>query len=45
MLELLRGLVRADHRLLVLVTHSVEAARYADRVLRIEGGLLEEGVA
>ena len=42
-LALLRRMVARDGRLLLMATHSEEAAGYGDRVLRIEGGSIHEG--
>jgi putative ABC transport system ATP-binding protein len=41
-LDLFERLVRGNGTTLVLVTHSVEVARSADRVLTIRDGLLVE---
>lgn len=41
-LELLRGLTRANQSTVVMATHSLEAARYADRVLQLVGGRVIE---
>lgn len=41
-LELLRGLTRANQSTVVMATHSLEAAGYADRVLRLVGGKVVE---
>ncbi len=39
-LQLLDGLTRQSGKNLILVTHSVEAANYADRVLKLQDGEL-----
>ena len=44
-LELLADVVRAQGRLLLLVTHSLDAAGYADRIIHIEDGRLRESSA
>jgi putative ABC transport system ATP-binding protein len=44
-LELLLGLARDGRRSVILVTHSREVARAADRVLVLESGRLVEGAA
>ncbi|MGD9600882.1 MAG: ABC transporter ATP-binding protein [Gammaproteobacteria bacterium] len=42
-LTLFRGLIRRHGATVVMATHSLEAARYADRVLRLVDGHLVEG--
>ena len=44
-MELLNRLTRANGKNLFLVTHSLEAAAYADRRLRMHEGHLEEAAA
>lgn len=41
-LDLLENLVRSQDATLLMVTHSAETARHADRILSIRGGHLEE---
>jgi putative ABC transport system ATP-binding protein len=40
-MDLLSRLTRSEGRNLILVTHSLEAAQYADRVYRLNEGHLE----
>jgi putative ABC transport system ATP-binding protein len=42
-MDLLDRLTRQNGKNLILVTHSQEAARYADRVLALRDGLLING--
>jgi putative ABC transport system ATP-binding protein len=42
-LDLLTGISRGERQTLVLVTHSLQVARRADRVVTLEGGSLVQG--
>jgi putative ABC transport system ATP-binding protein len=41
-IELLRSLVKSEGSTLIMVTHDIEKAKYADRIIRIEDGVISE---